>query len=244
MIVGGFLKRAGHIVCFAQNGAEAVDAVKASNFDLVLMDIEMPVMDGIVATQAIRALGDRMRDIPIVALTANAMAEEVARCRAVGMNDHLSKPIDRARLLTAVQRWSRGDIVREIVEPDESAPVIDRAVLEELEGVLGTATVDELTKIFHARLIELGRILAQTCDRDRLAREAHALSTPAGNLGFIELTNRCRELMIAIKEGQPEIAPLVVDLATATKCAIAAMSEVSSAAVPVLSDGPLQEPVG
>jgi PAS domain S-box-containing protein len=244
MIVGGYLKQAGHIACFAPNGAEAVEAVKASDFDLVLMDMEMPVMDGISATKAIRALGDRIRDIPIIALTANAMAEEVARCRAAGMNDHLPKPIDRAKLLTAIQRWSRGDIVRETVEPDESAPVLDRAVLEELEGVLGETTVAELAKIFHARLCEFGRLLAQTCDRDRLAREAHALSTPAGNLGFIELTKRCRELMIAIKEGQPEISPLVVDLAAATKRAIAALSEVSSAAVPIPSDGHLQEPVG
>ena len=69
------------------------------------------------------------------------------------------------------------------------------------------------------------------------------MSTPAGNLGFIELTKRCCELMIAIKEGRPEIAPLVVNLATATKRAMAAMSEISSAAVPVPSDEHLQERV-
>ena len=242
MIVGGYLKLAGHTVCFAPNGAEAVEAVRASDFDLVLMDMEMPVMDGIAATKSIRALGDPVGDIPIIALTANAMAEEVARCRAAGMNDHLSKPIDRAKLLTAIQRWSRGDAVRQAVEPDEAAPVIDRAVLEELESVLGKTTVDELNKFFHARLCELGRLLTQTCGRDRLAREAHALSTPAGNLGFIDLTTCCRELMIAIKEDRPDIAPLVANLATAVDRAIAAMSDVSPAALP--SDGHPQERAG
>jgi CheY-like chemotaxis protein len=68
--------------------------------------MEMPVLDGISATRAIRALGERVRDIPIVALTANAMADEIGRCRAAGMNDHLAKPIDREILLAVVARWS------------------------------------------------------------------------------------------------------------------------------------------
>jgi CheY-like chemotaxis protein len=70
------------------------------------MDMEMPVMDGISATRAIRGLGERVREIPIVALTANAMADEIARCRAAGMNDHLAKPIDREILVAVVARWS------------------------------------------------------------------------------------------------------------------------------------------
>jgi PAS domain S-box-containing protein len=106
LIVDAFLKAAGHQTTMVDNGAEAVEAVQAQDFDLVLMDLEMPVMDGIAATQAIRRLVDRVRDIPIVALTANAMAEEVARSRAAGMNDHLAKPIDRELLLATVAKWS------------------------------------------------------------------------------------------------------------------------------------------
>ncbi|HXP73650.1 MAG TPA: ATP-binding protein [Stellaceae bacterium] len=106
LIVDAFLKAAGHEVALANNGAEAIDAAQARQYDLVLMDVKMPVMDGIAATKAIRRLGNGMRDIPVIALTANAMPEEIARCRAAGMTDHLAKPIDRETLLSLVARWT------------------------------------------------------------------------------------------------------------------------------------------
>jgi CheY-like chemotaxis protein/nitrogen-specific signal transduction histidine kinase len=106
IVVDALLKAAGHEVTLVGNGAEAVEAVQSRDYDLVLMDMEMPVMDGISATRAIRGLGERVREIPIVALTANAMADEIARCRAAGMNDHLAKPIDREILVAVVARWS------------------------------------------------------------------------------------------------------------------------------------------
>jgi CheY-like chemotaxis protein len=72
-----------------------VEAVQAGNFELVVTDMQMPVMNGVDATRAIRRLTTSVRDIPIVALTANAMTEDVHRCRDAGMNGHLAKPIDR-----------------------------------------------------------------------------------------------------------------------------------------------------
>jgi PAS domain S-box-containing protein len=107
VIVGSMLKAAGHAVTIVNNGAEAVAAVQCGDYDLILMDMEMPEMDGIAATRAVRALGAPIADIPIVALTANAMPEQIARCRAAGMNDHLSKPINRDAMLAAVAKWSR-----------------------------------------------------------------------------------------------------------------------------------------
>ena len=106
VIVKAMLSAAGHDVTIVTNGAEAVEAVTQKHFDLVLMDIEMPLMDGIAATAAIRAMPGTVRDIPIIALTANAMLDEVDRCKAVGMNDHLAKPIEREKLLRLVGRWS------------------------------------------------------------------------------------------------------------------------------------------
>ena len=107
VIIERLLTRAGHEVTLVENGAEAVIAVKEKPFDLVLMDMRMPVMDGVEATRAIRRLDSAKRLIPIIGLTANATPEDAARCFAAGMDDHLIKPVDRATLIHAVARWSR-----------------------------------------------------------------------------------------------------------------------------------------
>ncbi len=92
------LTASGCEVTTAADGAEAVDAVRAGRFDLVLMDVRMPRMDGLEATRAIRALAGPAADTPVVAMTADAMPEDVARCRAAGMGGHLAKPVSRAAL--------------------------------------------------------------------------------------------------------------------------------------------------
>ncbi|WP_313452019.1 response regulator [Brevundimonas sp.] len=86
----------------ARDGQEALDAVAAGAFDLVLMDVRMPVMDGLAATRAIRALDAPVCDLPILAVTAEAMPEDAARCLAAGMDGHLAKPVTQARLYAAV----------------------------------------------------------------------------------------------------------------------------------------------
>ena len=87
----------------AENGAEAVEMARGGTFDLVLMDMQMPVMDGLEATRQIRALGSAGA-LPIVALTANAMKSDLEACLAAGMNDYVAKPIDRASLLAVLAR--------------------------------------------------------------------------------------------------------------------------------------------
>jgi CheY-like chemotaxis protein len=107
MVVGALLKKDGHDVALAADGAQALAAVCAGAFDLVLMDLEMPVMNGEAATRAIRQLeSDPPRNIPIIALTANSMPDDVARCRAAGINDHLGKPVDRDLLRAAIEAWT------------------------------------------------------------------------------------------------------------------------------------------
>ncbi len=105
IVLQALLKKDGHEVVLVSDGAQAVEAVQAGDFDLVLMDMQMPVMNGVDATRAIRLLGNSVRDIPIVALTANAMTEDVNRCYEAGMNDHLAKPIDRELLRHALEVW-------------------------------------------------------------------------------------------------------------------------------------------
>ncbi len=90
----------------AANGKEAVARVQAGDFDLVLMDCQMPVMDGYEATGEIRKLGGRFKDLPVIALTAFAMAQDRETCLVAGMNDYLTKPVDRAALTTMLARWA------------------------------------------------------------------------------------------------------------------------------------------
>jgi|HubBroStandDraft_1064217.scaffolds.fasta_scaffold06289_2 PAS domain S-box-containing protein len=106
MIVQSMLEGAGHAVTLVGDGAGAVEAVRRARYDLVLMDVHMPGMDGLAATRAIRAGNGESREIPIIALTASAMAEEVAQCRVAGMDDHLAKPIDRDLMLRTVAMWA------------------------------------------------------------------------------------------------------------------------------------------
>ncbi|THD58984.1 ATP-binding protein [Phenylobacterium sp.] len=91
----------------ACDGAEAVEAVGRHRYDVILMDMQMPVMDGLTATRRIRALADRdVARTPIIAMTANVLPEQVARCREAGMDDHLGKPINLPRMLEALDRWT------------------------------------------------------------------------------------------------------------------------------------------
>jgi two-component system sensor histidine kinase/response regulator len=106
IVVQAMLKKDGHDVVLVSDGAQAVEAVQAGHFDLVLMDMRMPVMNGEEATRAIRQLDHYMRNVSIVALTAHAMNEDVQRCFDAGMNDHLAKPVDRVLLRRALTAWA------------------------------------------------------------------------------------------------------------------------------------------
>lgn len=99
------IKRAGHHVDVAHNGVEAVDAVSTRPYDLVLMDLHMPEMDGLEATRRIRNLAGEMRRVPIVALTASAMAADRQKCIAAGMDDFLSKPFEPDDLTNLLGKW-------------------------------------------------------------------------------------------------------------------------------------------
>ena len=105
LLAVALLERAGHHVTVVGNGAEAVEAVQADEYDIVLMDVQMPVKDGIEATTDIRALGGRYADLPIIAVTANVMRDDIARFRAAGMSDHLGKPVPIDAFETMVDRW-------------------------------------------------------------------------------------------------------------------------------------------
>ncbi|MBP6636960.1 MAG: response regulator, partial [Sulfuritalea sp.] len=99
------LGRLGYQVDLAENGLQGVEAAARQRYALILMDMQMPVMDGLTATRRIRELGGANRDVPIVALTANAMQSDQDACHEAGMNDFLAKPFDRAALVACIERW-------------------------------------------------------------------------------------------------------------------------------------------
>jgi|GEM_PF-3548345 len=137
MLTVRMLERQGHRVSIAGNGVEAVNAAKHDHFDLILMDIQMPEMDGISATHSIRTMSGRNSAIPIIALTANAMAGDRERYLAAGMSDYISKPIDRKKLLRTIHRTMTGTELEEValkVGPDHIAEAFG-------EGVSGQQSV-------------------------------------------------------------------------------------------------------
>jgi len=107
IIVEHLLQKLGCQVVVAATGVEALDRLSEDRFDLVLMDCQMPELDGYEATRRLRASAGENRDVPVIALTANAVAGDRERCLAAGMNDHLTKPIGLAELQAGLERWSR-----------------------------------------------------------------------------------------------------------------------------------------
>jgi CheY-like chemotaxis protein len=108
-IATAMLESAGHHVTVVATGAEAIRAVQEGEFDLVLMDIQMPEMDGLEATRHIRAMAPPKRDLPIVALTANVFQQQIDAFMAAGMNRHLGKPVRRDELLALVESCLQGE---------------------------------------------------------------------------------------------------------------------------------------
>jgi CheY-like chemotaxis protein len=106
MFAVAVLSKAGYLVDIAQNGLEAVEAVKSGDYDVILMDVQMPDMDGVQATQKIRSLASPKCDTPIIALTAHALSGAKEKYALAGMNDYVSKPIDPSILLLKIAELS------------------------------------------------------------------------------------------------------------------------------------------
>jgi len=106
MLVQSLLDSLGHQCEIVENGQQAVEAAAAIRYDVILMDLQMPVMNGLDAARAIRAFTAPASLVPIIALTANAFAEDIAACKEAGMNDFVAKPLDFDRLAATIDRWA------------------------------------------------------------------------------------------------------------------------------------------
>ncbi|WP_162305952.1 hybrid sensor histidine kinase/response regulator [Oleisolibacter albus] len=210
MLVGAMLSKAGHQVILAEDGARALELAIQGGFDLILMDVQMPVMDGLAATRAIRRLPDaKVAAVPILALTANALPEEVARCRAAGMDDHVPKPVDRAVLLTALTRWGGGENSppsaqgRTATAPPAHPDLpLDTDVWSALGQSVGSQVRAELLDMFRdGTRSRLERLRADTGTLEVVRHEAHALVSMAASIGFTALADAARRTEQAARRG-------------------------------------------
>lgn len=196
-------------VTLANNGEEAIDAIENSDkpFDMVLMDIQMPVMDGHEATKIIRE-NPKFRDLPIIAMTAGAMAGDVKMCLASGMNDHIAKPIDINKLCQSLLRWIKpmerkmdvAMVKASQVEDDSSLP----AQLEGVDLEAGLARLGgnrtrygKLLRDFvrnHAEILKRIRVAVEQGKRDTAGKLAHGLKGVAGNIGATALQDAAQRL--------------------------------------------------
>jgi two-component system, sensor histidine kinase and response regulator len=207
-VAKAMLAKLGLRCAVANHGGEALAMVRTTDFDLVLMDCQMPVMDGFQATAAIRALpGGRGAALPIVALTANAMQGDEQACLAAGMNGFLAKPYTVVALRAMLARWLPSGAA-----PAKEAAAIDpRAIdaLRELDDDGGMGLVTQLVSSFlesaersHARV----EAAAAAGDAKALAQAAHSLKSSAANLGAAALSACYRELEKCGREGRTDDA--------------------------------------
>jgi CheY-like chemotaxis protein len=225
-IASKFLTLGGHTVVCVDNGAAAVDAATAEDFDVILMDVRMPVMNGLEATRKIRALPAPRGVVPVIALTAQAFAEQIEICRKAGMNTHVSKPFKQAVLLAAVDDAAAIPIAAPgallpaiaLANSDPELPVFDRAAFEDTMDCLAPAEAAEHMRTLLARgEALLGDLRAPdiAARADDLAAAGHKLAGGAAMLGFLSLAAIGRRFEAAAASGTPEAAALLNEFAGA-----------------------------
>ncbi len=217
------LADAGFKVDVADNGQKSIEMLKKRSYDIVLMDMQMPVMDGTTATREIRK-DERYKDLPILAMTANVMEADIEKCREAGMWDHIGKPIDPDELFGKLLKWVKPRKIDEVLETAKAPKEIEKeepkpakqADLPEIPGldtnlglkrVMGKKAfyVDMLRKYIDNQRQAPAQI-RQSLDADDYAtaeRQAHTAKGVSGNIGATELQGIAATLEKAIREKSP-----------------------------------------
>ncbi len=227
-VVTSILKKRGHQIDVANNGREAVDAIKRGEFDLVIMDVQMPTMDGFQATAVIRSLEhtDRPR-LPIIAMTAHAMRGDRERCLAAGMDAYLAKPVDARKLIELVESFAPtaadADEKRRGGQPDG----VDGASANQRQGVsppdrpvfdleVSLARLDGDRELFanmaqffaedSPGLLDSVRGALQAGDAETAERAAHSLKGLAANFSAEDAVQSAFQVERAAKAGKLQSA--------------------------------------
>ncbi len=208
------LSAAGFDVDIRDNGEKAVQAVQENDYDVVLMDIQMPVMDGFLATDKIRSLGSRFKKLPIIAMTAHALSGDAEKSRAAGMNGHVTKPIDPGVLFRELSDWVQAGKKPETTQTQD---VMTEAMPESLAGI---DIADGLQRL-NGNGVAYKRILLNFRDRHtetatrfeqliqqeawrEAERLAHTLKGSGGNLGAKQLYERAAAMEQACRQADAD----------------------------------------
>ncbi|SMH47915.1 Signal transduction histidine kinase [Azospirillum lipoferum] len=193
------LQRSGYTVVAALDGREAIETIQRHDFDLVLMDTHMPVMNGIEATRAIRALGGAYARVPIWALTGSTFQSDIEDCLSAGMDGHLAKPFLPKELLSTVRH---GLEKRHAPESAAKPSLIDRGMQDAMVSSIGQEKVDELQSLFLDWLKSVRAAFpAADTDPDALFEESHRLIGSAGMFGYARIVEAARALCHACQSG-------------------------------------------
>jgi PAS domain S-box-containing protein len=230
------LEGAGYTVDVAVDGIEAIDAVRRRGYDLVLMDVQMPKLDGLSATRKIRAVECGGRRLPIIAMTANAMKEDRRRCLDAGMDDYLSKPLRPDLLLDTVNRWMDGlpppdAEIRNPVEI-EDLPALDMKAIDELASALPAKRLLPFLRLCLLRADEETAALARLnpTSLDEIQNEAHKLLANAGIFGARQVQKLATQLQNACVDGDiASVKELIGQTASAhAKASVALRAKLAS----------------
>jgi CheY-like chemotaxis protein len=220
-----FLERLGYRADVAANGMEVISSLRRQPYDVVLMDVQMPEMDGLAATRRIRRLPPAelaARIQPrIIAMTANALKEDCEVCLAAGMDDYLSKPIQAEELTSALNRCQPGRVQRpeppqhaaEGAKPAPGSPeVLDAWTIERLRVGLGPEADQMLPGLIERfyrdgeRLLKQARQALEQGQAENLRRSSHSLKSTSATFGAKTLSAVAREIETMAREGQLEAA--------------------------------------
>jgi signal transduction histidine kinase/CheY-like chemotaxis protein/HPt (histidine-containing phosphotransfer) domain-containing protein len=219
-VAAAYLRKAGHTATEARDGIEAVQLVAETDFDVVLMDMRMSGMDGLEATRRIRALGGARAQVPIVAVTANALDLHAEECRRAGMSEHLAKPFTQAELLAVTTRAA----ARRPRASSDALPTIDADCMATLASCMGLDALHELLDCLALRIEALLRVLdepAPFAAAANLAELAHELVGSAGTLGFARLSAIASRFQTAITANPAEATRMVAELQREAEVAVA-----------------------
>jgi len=235
MLIDLILKKIGLQTELAENGLQAVQKAAAGKFDVILMDIQMPVMNGYEATRQLRKDGLK---IPIIALTACAMKGDDEKCFAAGCSDYLTKPVDRKKLINTLAKYLPVEGVKQpsqivenntedkkenTMENPEVAPAVDQSQLEVdwqllMERIGDEALIDEILPIFlkdnQERMLLLAEAVKKT-DTKEVKFFAHSIKGASGAIGASKIFELGKDLEYAARDEQTEkYAPLFEQIKT------------------------------
>ena len=205
MVATAMLEKEGYRVTVANDGYETLAKLEEEMFDAILMDIRMPRMDGIETAKKIRAVHSRYQYIPIIALTANALQNEQLKCEKAGMNDFISKPIQKTELVDAIEKClSQGRVSKKEIDVSElkQLEMMDEKTLQRLVHETSEDMVERMVGVFvkeaQRRLSAIKEGLT-TVDFESIETEAHTLKSNAATFGALKLAELAKIIESASK---------------------------------------------